>query len=369
MKLFMTPLFLLFWSATIFAQGLPVFTLYHNGCNSVKVIKEDNGIIPRMWLFGASAVDCAPGPSVLMHNLAGVEVGSFRYTLQRQNGSNWVEVQSSPGTFAGQWTFNNLSVPGIFRVIATIRTHDGIEVFSVTNPCGAPIGFHHDGGGNSFFTNELEVGTPDPDIDLIDASGTAGNNVFCSAHVDAAGGIFMDGSDSFGETSWSVDICMIAGSGCAAWNTTGWQTGQIGTINLLTEVWQNNGATSWAFWTGNTYRIQLALSQTCSGWEATTATFQVVPGSSGCRIKLLEEGEITVFPNPTAEQLSFTGLDTFENPIEYHIMDITGRNMKHDYMPSSSYPIEVSDLREGMYVITLLAEGQRISRKFSVIKR
>lgn len=216
------------------------------------------------------------------------------------------------------------------------------------------------------FSETFEVGPVTSSFQIGDPNF---NNIFCEPDVIANGGVFIDGSASFGGTEYRVDICAIdpnSPPSCYAWNTSGWIEGQPGVINLL-DIWQMNHPT-WELWGGYDYHVTLALKKPgCTGWEALREDFTIIMASSGCRLTAVKDSEIKVYPNPSTDQIYFSGIkQTAGNPIPFRIIDLTGRQVVEDQLTSPHYPIDVSDLPPGVYVAVLDLEGQKVSKRFSV---
>lgn len=67
-----------------------------------------------------------------------------------------------------------------------------------------------------------------------------------------------------------------------------------------------------------------------------------------------------VFPNPVRDVLAVTGPDMRNSP--YSIMDVTGKSVMAGQLSNSK--VDVSGLTEGLYVITIQADGGRAQQRF-----
>jgi hypothetical protein len=216
------------------------------------------------------------------------------------------------------------------------------------------------------FSNEIEVGYPNIAGVILDLSGQVGNGFFCESDISAQGGIYMDNSNTFGESGWMVSICLKDDFiGCLAWTSTYWQEGRIPqTMNLLTEVWKLHHP-DWNFWQGQ-YEVQVAVYKNfCTSWEAQHYTFYVV--SSGCRIDENDTFEVSLFPNPASDYLQLTGLEMVKSEMMYRILDMSGRIIARDFLINPNYPISLGGLKNGLYVLQIEAGDRLINKRFTVI--
>ncbi|GEM_PF-2820599 len=164
-----------------------------------------------------------------------------------------------------------------------------------------------------------------------------------------------------------MDICQVSPTdgSCINWNTSEWQPGKFSTVNLQS-LWKNNHP-DWTLWAGYTYNVQVGIAQhPCNAGVFQFLSFRVV--SSGCREGLPDENSITLYPNPASNDLRIEGLEKVEGEIQYAIFDAAGKLMKQDYLLTPTYPVDLQGLNNGLYVIQLITNQERIAKKFTVVK-
>ena len=70
-----------------------------------------------------------------------------------------------------------------------------------------------------------------------------------------------------------------------------------------------------------------------------------------------------IYPNPTTGQLTIEGVELKIENVE--ILDILGRMVKTYRLNSSTNAtLDVSELSNGTYFVSVYSEGQKITRKF-----
>jgi hypothetical protein len=289
------------------------------------------------------------------------------FRLYKKNGSVWNLVQTKLSNFSTVMEFTGLAA-GTYRVEGRYAQMLDGTCITVYDVWGRVVGCK---GGllSAGDSNELEVGNPTVGGVLFDVSGMPGNNVFCKVDISSQGGVYLNTPSTFGETEWQISICRqeeIPGVGnCEHYTSTGWNSGQMPDIvNLLTDVWQLHH--SWTFW-GGEYTVQLAIKKdNCTTWLSDNVVFEVV--DSGCRIGNFAENNINLFPNPTTNTIQFEGLEAYGNKdIRYNVFNVSGQLIKTDYLLSTGYPIDVHDLKAGIYVIQLDLDGQIVTKRFTVL--
>lgn len=89
-------------------------------------------------------------------------------------------------------------------------------------------------------------------------------------------------------------------------------------------------------------------------------------------LSFTEGYNITVFPNPTSQNLRINGLLNQPGFIEFHLIDINGRVMTID--PRSYYiyyfdkEFNVSSFNEGVYFIRLMYQSMDLDTKYAAFK-
>lgn len=123
----------------------------------------------------------------------------------------------------------------------------------------------------------FEVLSIDPYFEINDVNGNTvpNNGSVCKSLRD----VTMDASGSSCGDEYNIMICQINPNGgdCLNWRSTGWIEGDVsseGEIDLL-DIWNNNGQSSWLFWSNNTFRVSLVLRDECDDWESYNQTFTV----------------------------------------------------------------------------------------------
>ncbi len=344
----------------------------HTSCNSIKVVVTP-GVVSDLYYPG-ECVCCDSGhpkacgeSCTFDHVLAYGHVYGAMYTLQEKISGIYYNVGDPIDSDFPTKTYGNLPTGRVFRVRVLLRGTDGTPVYGYDNPCfPTPIGrMYVWGSGTTVYTPDIEIGVPVPAGALFDGSGTPANNVFCTN--DITNFLLFSGATSFAEVNWWVDICKIGtgGSGCSQWNYTNWQTGQVGFVDLLNQVWRL-GHPDWSFTPGQ-YRMTLALAQNpCEDWVSMSIPFTVVNG--GCRRAAQQSPPILVFPNPANNTIQFHGLEMWKSEdLFFKILDINGRTVTEDYLPSRALPIDVSSLNDGLYVIQIKGGENFSTQKFSVV--
>lgn len=355
-------------SKILFTLFLSLFLSYHlayaqsvtaaaTGCSSIQANLAN---ITQNLYIASATWDCSQTSVPVYRTIAGATVPGARYILEKLNGSTFQEVQGSGFTNSEVWNFTGLSM-GTYRVQARRMLNSGVSVYESTNPCGPPIGILHDGAVTVSYSPTIELGTPSSSFNFWDNSGTIGNDVFCTGDP-----VTIDGSDSFGETQYTISICLLDVNGqCSAYNSSGWTSGKVGVVDLL-NIWRI-GHPTWNFWAGNTYRVTLALSSPCNGWVAQSEFFSVV--NSGCRLgTTTTDNAITIFPNPASNFIKLDGFDDENIPdeIDFQIFNAGGKLMQQNKLFSIGQSIDVSELIRGMYVLRLFLEDEVVTKKFVV---
>jgi len=287
-----------------------------------------------------------------------------KYRLYRKSGSNWNYVQEKSNNSSTTVEFTGLS-DGVYRVEGYYsQALDGI-CYPAYNYVGQEVGCI----GTWVFdeiSNEMEVGNPIVSGVLLDVSGEAGNNIFCSEDVNNQGGIYLNTAGVYGESDWNISICQKnASGGCSNWTGIGWQeTPMPNTINLLTDVWQFHHS-GWDFWNG-TYEVQFAANKdNCTGWVSQLITFDVV--TDDCRTLGRDDRfELTLFPNPATDRIQLNGLENVKGDVQYQVYNVGGQKVTEDYLLSPAYPINVEELESGMYILQLNVNNEVINKRFII---
>ncbi|MEA1874036.1 MAG: T9SS type A sorting domain-containing protein [Bacteroidota bacterium] len=78
--------------------------------------------------------------------------------------------------------------------------------------------------------------------------------------------------------------------------------------------------------------------------------------------ELFVDGGITIFPNPTSGELNIH-ISRLEESYTVRVYDATGRLVKADHSTHNRLLLDMSDLRDGLYIVSLVMENQTINYK------
>ena len=149
-----------------------------------------------------------------------------------------------------------------------------------------------------------------------------------------------------------------------------WTDGQIGVFNL-SDAW--TAGTGWTFLEGFSYRVQVAIhNKDCSSWTEQSKTFRVCFNPSwGCRIggEKLGKENITLSPNPTSNKFQLNGVD-FSDGKSYKvsIFDVLGKEI-HTFNNIASNEFAVNNFQNGVYIVNLTADNQRLFSSKLVVSK
>jgi hypothetical protein len=136
--------------------------------------------------------------------------------------------------------------------------------------------------------------------------------------------------------------------------STGWVDGKISIVDLK--------SLNMVFEPGFKYTIQLALSQLpCTGWVNANTIFTI---DGNCRESDEEVAEVTIFPNPTSDEINFSGLETWGGgDITVQVMDIMGKTVKTEILQAPNFTTSLVDLPAGTYLVNLRNEENAVTKK------
>lgn len=300
------------------------------------------------------------------------QVIQTRSWLERKNSNGtWSTVQGgSSGISGDNVVFSNVQ-PGIYRIYnqkARKRT---------TGSCSNGFVIYYQGAQTGFYQGEMS-----PTYNFTDFSysnevfvGPVQQNQVTYQFVDGGGGNSAESGFDFNEivrinttgcqnfTHWWVAI--FENDGPMRYTGIGWQTGPLPTLVNLTDVWKLNNPT-WQFETFRSYTVQFALSNPCNQyWTNLDKTFFICPSGAGCR-EIEEVEPISLSPNPTFGQFELRNLtDEFAT---ITVLDMSGRELKR-FSNSQINFYDVSDLHNGIYLVSVIQNGKRIfNSKLSILK-
>lgn len=316
---------------------------------------------------------------VITRNASGVFPSPVtpRFWLERLVDGSWTTVAGPQFTT----TFSNLA-HGTYRVrcqAPTIATNICMEEgnpnlpgarICLFNESGQFIGYWGTWDNTPFgttpptFSNTVVVGATVPsDINwsFIDPNG---NDLFSPGEQ-----IRMNTANTINYTHWWVAI--FENGGQNRYWSNGWTQGQIpgNQINLTT-------LTNGAFTTGGqpfaqipvSYTVQFAISAQCNtAWTNLNKNFAVCPAGLGCRIAADED--IRLYPNPANNSFQLHNFDVDPSKQQRIVLlDMNGRTVKSFEQITESV-FDISDLINGLYVVSLWENGSRLlTTKLSVVK-
>jgi hypothetical protein len=72
--------------------------------------------------------------------------------------------------------------------------------------------------------------------------------------------------------------------------------------------------------------------------------------------------QVNVYPNPASDNFSISGL---QNPAEIAIFDVLGKRVLAQQI-SGVNPVNVTDLKAGLYLLRIMSQGQQITQKLII---
>lgn len=218
-----------------------------------------------------------------------------------------------------------------------------------------------------FYSNIVPVGNTVPSDNsymFVDEPETGGESTYDYGEV-----VKINTAASKNYNHWWVAI--IENGGANRYNSWGWSSGTIPNNEVnLTDVWQTNHP-DWNFEVNRSYTVQFVVeNQQClngSGWNVNNRDFFICQPGWGCRTG--EDGrEISISPNPAS---SYIRLQHFEPDLgrEYRMLvsDLSGRVVKSVELTDSE--VDISSLPSGMFVVSLLRDGQRVYQSKLVVNQ
>ena len=308
-----------------------------------------------------------------------------RFFLEKKTNGVWSQVSTTSQYSA---TFPNLPL-GTYRVLieyprADLSACDGApvptEVFDLlTGNLFGLLGTYSGGATSNFLvrTNEVVVGAPtQSDVQWSFLNGNGSQilpNLF-----DPNEPIKIDASACKNFDIYGIAIQEFLPNGSLgnwrALNNVSWwlnnATTPLGVVDLRA-LWDPLYSTqfadpNWQFFSGNTYRVQVALSNSnCTSWAELMQTFYVCPSSWNCRAGN-EQVKIdpAIAPNPTSQKFRLQGFnwDASSDKDELVITDIAGRSIK-TFRDVRDNEFDVSDLTTGIYFVTVLRSNRKLFTK------
>lgn len=209
--LFLLILVAIGFSNFIYAQATPpIHTFVRNGCTNSATVTIDPTffVVDRLYTqMQTIETPCPELPTGFEYQVEGVRIEAVKYILERNTGLDvWDEVVVAENS-QNSYQFNHSYVQGsTYRVRIEIRpvVNNRFAVW-LLDGCTIVGNVLAPSSNIVRFSEELEfIDSPVPSVGLIDVFGTAGNNVFCEDDP-----VFMNASNSFGETSYEINMSMF----------------------------------------------------------------------------------------------------------------------------------------------------------------
>ncbi|MFN0037682.1 MAG: T9SS type A sorting domain-containing protein [Saprospiraceae bacterium] len=337
------------------------------GCSSVKITSQlfDKKLIEEATIINVisqceKVIDLAPSGW-----------GHARIWLQKKNASGVFEdyflnpirsrvpvSASVPDTY-GEVTFTNLP-HGVYRgkVQVPVNYYATCGLIMYHRPPELNVGWQAV-MSEIFFTGEAIVGpTVASDISY--------------TFLDGGGGDANPTAFDFGEevridatASKNYDLYWLAIfelSGAMRYWSQGWTSGSTLGVANLSQKWENGGTPPWEFESLGSYRVQFAIENSkCinPSWTGLERDFFICPAGSGCRFADEAYSALRVSPNPAAGSFQILGFDASLHPASRLVVsDLSGRQIKS--VLASEGDVGISDLPNGMYVVTLWDNSARL---------
>ena len=147
----------------------------------------------------------------------------------------------------------------------------------------------------------------------------------------------------------------------------------LGILDLKDELWNPNNEMEWVFVPGNTYRVQVVISNSkCASWTKKLDPFLFCYPTWGCRGGNSESKiEPTISPNPVSRTFKVDGIEfnpvsTLKDELEIH--DLTGRLVKN-FKTIQNNEFDVRDLTTGVYFVSVLRDNHKLFTKKLMVSR
>ncbi len=336
--------FLILYSTDFFAQSLSTTYL---GCNSFSVTYSGMLNGPLVTVIGSLNCNGTLVPR------GGESVAGAQYNLEQRDGNGNFFTVTTLQSNATTETFSNLGV-GIYRVRMYRRNPSSTRVYQQSAPCGPFIGYKP-GTATSFLSPNIEIGYPTVSMTLSPVPNGNPATYCYSAVNDPNEPITLNGSNCFGERDYHIAVFKdnLQGQN-AGYASTGWITGKLSTFNLK--------SLNMAFEPGYKYTVQLALSQLpCTGWVDATTSFTI---NGSCRESDEEVADVSIFPNPTSNEITFSGLETWGGgDIAVQVMNMMGKTVKTEILQAPNFTTSLVDLPKGAYLVNLRNKENAVTKK------
>ncbi len=352
---------------TLGAQTQAPFTL-EGGCSRLTV--GGGPAIPNFNMYSAEVVFIASGggnacnkstinPSLVMQR---------KYQLYRKNNNGF----SKAGTPLSKNQLNGLTLThGTYKVTVLEPTPYQVCPDNINSYILVYDHFNNNRIGVQGYINsisipgEVYIGKP-----------TTGDNIYSLLDIAVAPNFYNPGDPVIIDMSnnkhydrYRISIKQTSGNS-GNWSSTGWVSGPVSQVDLLNEVWKRNQP-GWVFWQGHTFEVRVATanSDCVGGWNMVAKEFEICTYANPCRIVEAEEKDITLSPNPTSNMFRLNNFTlNAEKNYQLVVYNYAGKQVMST-QDVVAKEFDVSDLSAGIYVVTILEDGNRIyTDRLSVVK-
>jgi len=151
------------------------------------------------------------------------------------------------------------------------------------------------------------------------------------------------------------------------YKTNGWTNGRVpGDEINLTNFW--NQTTGWNFELYHSYTVQFVTENSLcrngieqtppNTWNVLERTIFICPMNTGCRLGV-DRQKIVVSPNPATSSITFQNFEPdLGRDYQINFVDLTGRVVKSQSLTSTN--VDISDLQNGIFIISIRREGEQI---------
>lgn len=288
---------------------------------------------------------------------------SQNYLEKKQSNGTWSSVQ---GPINGDIiTFNSVAA-GTYRIrnihpniFTSPGCPNGLEVRNILNQLVGYQGTYT--SGSAYYSNEVFVGPVQQSqvaYEFVDSDGQNSSSLGFDYNEDVS--INTTGSEN--QNHWWIAI--FENDGPMRSYGIGWQFGTVPTDISLSEIWAEGGL-AWEFEPFRSYTVQFALSNSCNTqWTNLNKTFFICPQGSGCR-EIVAEKAINLSPNPSTGYFRLNNMNQLKAIVS--VFDVSGREVRR-YNDSPS-ELDVSDLNNGMYTVSVIQDGKRVfTSKVAIVK-
>ncbi|MDR0872057.1 MAG: T9SS type A sorting domain-containing protein [Prevotellaceae bacterium] len=128
------------------------------------------------------------------------------------------------------------------------------------------------------------------------------------------------------------------------------------------------GSTTHVFYVTVTDTITNCTTRRYLSTKTANSSKQAKSAISSNRIstEIAQQQDMSIYPNPTNSILNVELSSS--NPADIFIVDITGKTLKQIKTNSKLTQINISDLNDGIYIVSVIQNGEQISKRFIVKK-